>query len=76
MTRRFPSGAQNIIGRHLHPGAWQYDEWSPAVADALQAARVAAQELMKLDPDRAHKILAEWRAKSLEEKAAMIRKQI
>jgi hypothetical protein len=72
---RFPSGASNIIGRHLNPSAWEYDAWSREVADRLQEARCAAQDMMRDDPCRAHKIIAEWRAKSLEEKAAAIRKR-
>ena len=72
---RFPSGASNIIGRHLDPGAWKYDEWSREVAERLCRARVAGQDMMRENPERAHKIIAERRAKSLEEKAATIRKQ-
>ena len=71
---KFPSGASNIIGRHLDPGAWEYDEWSNEVSERLCRARVAGQDMMRENPERAHKILAEWRAKSLEEKAAAIRR--
>jgi hypothetical protein len=71
---KFPSGASIIIGRHLDPGAWQYDEWSKEVSERLCRARVAGQDMMCDNPERAHKIIAEWRAKSLEDKAAAIRK--
>ena len=70
---RFPPGAQNIIARAMHPEAWQYQEWSSAVADQIQDARVSAYKMMRNDPEKALRIIAEWRAQSLEEKASAIR---
>jgi hypothetical protein len=52
--------AQSIIGRHLDPSAWDA-AWSDVVADRRQAARCAAQNLMRRDPARARRIVSAWR---------------
>jgi hypothetical protein len=73
-TRRFPSGAQTIIGRALFPSAYApYDKWSSDIFEKRLSARLEAQKLMREDPERAFKILGTIRAEEIERQAKQAR---
>jgi hypothetical protein len=73
---RYPANAVNIIARVVHPSAYHpYEKWSGEIWDARLAARKEANRIIKEDPERARKILANAKAKELEAKAAELRKK-
>ncbi len=67
MTRqRFGPGAALDIARHIHPTAYnEYEKWSSDIFEHRLKARLAAQAMMREEPDKAKKILAQVRVNRL-----------